>query len=170
MAITATNSIDGPTATDFRKAMAHVPTSVAIVAAVVGGERHGLFVGTLGSTSLDPLLVSFSAMKSSHAWSAIRTGSRVGISVLAAEHHELCQRFLGDRDRRFTEEDWDIQSSGIPRLSSAVVWIDGELTAIHPAGDHDLAICSVREISHREGTPALLFDRRSYSSPAFLAS
>ncbi len=56
----------------FRQVMAHVPTSVAVVAGVVAGRPKGLSVGTFVPVSLDPPLVGFFVASTSKSWPPIR--------------------------------------------------------------------------------------------------
>ena len=106
----------------FRLVMAHVPTSVAVVAAMVEASPHGLSVGTFVPVSLNPPLVGFFVANTSKSWPldprlglVLRERPRsrpsrrldtVRLERLRQVHrHRLASRFVGQsrarRCRRF---------------------------------------------------------------------
>ena len=72
---------------EFRLAMGRYPTGIAVVAAMHEGVPHGFTVNSFASVSLDPLLLSFCAGRSSSTWPAIRAAGRFDVAFRLKENH-----------------------------------------------------------------------------------
>ncbi|MET9970494.1 flavin reductase, partial [Streptomyces sp. NPDC006356] len=152
----------------WRSVMGQYPTGVAIVSAVDDqGRAHGLVVGTFGSVSMDPPLVSFMPMRSSRSYTAMRNVSRFRVSVLGAGHEDLCRSFASaDPESRFSVGNWTPDAHGVPHLDDAVVWFDCLRVSTTEAGDHDIVLGEVQDLgfgNDAAGTP-LLFLQGGYGS------
>ncbi|MFF9803100.1 flavin reductase family protein, partial [Streptomyces rochei] len=70
-------------AADYRHALGHVPTSVAVVTASArSGLPVGMTVGSFTSVSLDPPLIAFFVDRSSKTWPRLYEASRFGVNIL----------------------------------------------------------------------------------------
>jgi len=146
----------------FRQVMAHVPTSVAIVAGVVDNRPKGLSVGTFVPVSLNPPLVGFFVARSSKSWPQIsRTGSFC-VSVLGHDQAEISSRFAVSETDKFQGVEWRPSPSGNPVLVGAVAWIDCDIERVVETGDHFLVLGAVLDMGVETGTTPLLHHRSSY--------
>jgi flavin reductase (DIM6/NTAB) family NADH-FMN oxidoreductase RutF len=162
-ATTAMPTAPAITAECFRAVMAHVPTSVCVVAAAADDGPAGLTVGSFVTVSLDPPLVGVFVARTSTSWPRVAAAGSFCISVLAADHEDVCRRFARSGGNKFGGLEWDRSPAGAPRLPGAVAWIDCDLHAEHPAGDHQFILGRVRDLGARPASAPLLFVRGRYS-------
>ena len=125
-----------PDARVFRRVMAHVPTSVAVVAAVVEGRPEGLSVGTFVRASLEPPLVGFFVAKTSKSWPAIASTGSFCVSVLGHDQSALSRRFAVSELDKFEGVSWRPAPSGNPVLSGAVAYVECDVDRVVETGDH----------------------------------
>ena len=85
----------------LREAFGVFPSGVVAVAAEVDGELIGLAASSFTSVSLEPALVSFSVANTSKTWPALRQAERLGLTVLADHHGEVCRQLAGPVAHRF---------------------------------------------------------------------
>jgi flavin reductase (DIM6/NTAB) family NADH-FMN oxidoreductase RutF len=154
-------------ATDFRGALSHYPTGVAVVTArEPDGTPAAMVVGTFTSVSLDPPLVGFLPDRASTSWPRIRRAGGFCVSVLAADQEHVCRAFFAKEADRFERHTVQDSLFGGPRVVGAVLWVDCAIESVLPAGDHEMVIGRVRDlIVPPEARSPLLFWRGSYGSP-----
>ncbi|MGP4029895.1 flavin reductase [Actinomadura sp. 3N407] len=152
----------------WRTCLGQYPTGVSIITTVDGlGAPTGMVVGTFTSVSEDPPLIGFLALPSSKTFQQIRRSDRFRVSVLGAGHEELCRDFASSSiDDPFTEDSWDYDEYGIPRLRDAVAWFDATVHDVLPAGDNKFVLGRVHDLGIGDGVGALplLFLKGGYGS------
>jgi len=154
--------VSQPSAEQFRLVMAHVPTSVAVVAAMVEDKPHGLSVGTFVPVSLNPPLVGFFVANTSKSWPLILASGSFCVSVLGHDQAAVSTRFaLSDSDK-FTGIDWRPALSGNPVLTGAVAFVDCTIGRVVETGDHCLVLGEVLDMGVETGQAPLLHHRSSY--------
>ena len=124
----------------FRQVMAHVPTSVAVVAGVVDGLPKGLSVGTFVPVSLDPPLVGFFVATTSKSWPPIESSGSFCVSVLGHDQAEISSRFAVSEADKFDGVEWRPSPSGNPVLVGAVALVDCDIERVVETGDHVLVL------------------------------
>ncbi|MGD9958395.1 flavin reductase [Nocardioides sp.] len=151
---------------EFRRALAHYPTGVAVVIAVGSdGSPVSMVVGTFTSVSLDPPFVGFLADKHGNSWQSIKAAGHFCVSVLGAGHEHVCRAFATKDHERFRHAT-AVADSGCPRLNEAALWVDCTIEDVLPAGDHDFVLGRVRQLAVGEnGGLPLLFLRGGYGAP-----
>jgi flavin reductase (DIM6/NTAB) family NADH-FMN oxidoreductase RutF len=146
----------------FREVMAHIPTSVCVVAAAHEDGPAGLSVGSFVSVSLDPPLVGVFVAATSTSWPRVAAAGTFCISVLADEHEHVSRRFAVSGGDKFAELEWERSPAGAPQLPGAVAWIDCDLEAEYPAGDHTFVLGRVRDLGAAGEVGPLVFHRGRY--------
>ncbi|MFT3866500.1 MAG: flavin reductase family protein [Solirubrobacterales bacterium] len=146
----------------FREVMAQVPTSVCVVAADHVEGPAGLSVGSFVSVSLDPPLVGVFVAATSTSWPRVAAARSFCISVLADDHEHVSRRFAVSGGDKFGGLEWGRSPGGAPRLPGAVAWVDCELEAEYPAGDHTFVLGRVIELGAGPEADPLLFHRGGY--------
>jgi flavin reductase (DIM6/NTAB) family NADH-FMN oxidoreductase RutF len=146
----------------FRQVMAQIPTSVCVVAADHADGPAGLSVGSFVSVSLDPPLVGVFVASSSTSWPRVAETGSFCISVLADDHEHVSRRFAVSGGDKFAGLEWGRSPAGAPQLPGAVAWIDCELEAEYPAGDHTLVLGRVVELEAAPEATPLIFHRGGY--------
>jgi flavin reductase (DIM6/NTAB) family NADH-FMN oxidoreductase RutF len=146
----------------FRQVMAHVPTSVAVVAGVVDGGPKGLSVGTFVPVSLEPPLVGFFVATTSKSWPPIHSSGSFCVSVLGQDQAEISSRFALSETDKFEGVQWRPAPSGNPVLVGAVAFVDCDIERVVETGDHLLVLGRVLEMGVETGQTPLLHHRSSY--------
>lgn len=151
----------------FRDLLGGYPTGVVVVTAAHEGDRHGMAVNSFTSVSLDPPLVSFCAARSSTTWPSIRAAGCFAATILAESQAQVCRVFAQRGVDRFAEESmagaWTESPSGAPVLPGGLGWLDCTIDDVHPAGDHELVVGRVREMSGACPGRPLLYFRSGYA-------
>ncbi|MDT3440447.1 flavin reductase [Pseudofrankia sp. BMG5.37] len=157
----------------FRQVLGNFPTGVAVVTGLdKGGAPVGLAVGSFTSASLDPPLVAFFPDRRSSSWPRIAATGRFCVNILGYDQESVCRTFAVRGGDKFAELPWRPAPSGAPILDGAVAWIDCDLEAVHPAGDHDLVLGLVRVLDVGRSALPLVFFQGGYGrfSPLSLAA
>jgi flavin reductase (DIM6/NTAB) family NADH-FMN oxidoreductase RutF len=148
------------TPVDFRRVMSRVPAPGAIIAASTPDGPIGVSVGSFTSVSLEPPLVGFFIAEKSSTWPRLAAVGGFCASVLAADQVDTCRLFATPGADRFGATPWSSSPSGHPLIEGAVAWLDCELHAVHPAGDHSLVLGRVLAADGADLTPLIYFDGR----------
>ena len=150
----------------FRRVMAYVPTSVAVVAGIVDGAPKGLSVGTFVPVSLDPPLVGFFVANTSRSWPPIRSTGSFCVSVLGHDQAGLSSRFAASEADKFDGVEWRPAPSGNPVLVGVVAFVDCDIERVVETGDHMLVLGRVLDMGVVSGQTPLVHHRSSYGRVA----
>lgn len=149
----------------FRHVLGHLPTGVCVVASLDHDGPAGVAIGSFFSVSLEPPLVGFCVGHASSTWPRIRETGRFCVNVLGAHQEALVRAFSAKGADKFAGVSWDSTPLGSPRLVDAIAWIDCEVDAIHPAGDHDIVVGAVHHLDVAHDGRPLVFARGLYHQP-----
>jgi flavin reductase (DIM6/NTAB) family NADH-FMN oxidoreductase RutF len=141
----------------LRRVFAAFPSGVTAIAAVVDGAPIAIVASSFTSVSLNPPLVSVCIAHSSATWPVLRTATRFGVSVLAADQEQACRQ-MSSRDRdRFADLEWRATPEGAVLLDGASAWLECSIQAQHRAGDHDIVVLLVHDLDADHGVKPLVF-------------
>jgi flavin reductase (DIM6/NTAB) family NADH-FMN oxidoreductase RutF len=155
-------------ASEFRQAIGHFATGVAVVTSIGDdGEPVGTTASAVTSVSLDPPLLLVCLDRTSLTLRAIRSHGAFAVNVLAAPQQHLSVNFA----RRGLAAAWDgvrhrPGPTGSPRLHGVLAVLECAVDNRLPGGDHEIVVGRVRdvEISDVRAAP-LLYWRGSYLPP-----
>jgi 3-hydroxy-9,10-secoandrosta-1,3,5(10)-triene-9,17-dione monooxygenase reductase component len=148
----------------FRRTAGHFATGVAILTSFDEDEPIGMTVQSFTSVSLEPLLVSLALSRTSATWPRIRASGQVCINILASDQEELSRHFARSVADRFADVTWTVNANGLPVLGSVLAWLDCVIEDTQVAGDHEVALCAVRDLAvSRADAEPLLFFRGAYT-------
>lgn len=133
--------------TRFRSAMRHLPTSVVIAAGMSGDRPIGMLIGSFTSVSLSPLLVGFLGDRASKTLAHLLELDLWTFSVLADDDTITPPAFCGPLDERFTRVKWSTSPLGTPVIDDAVLALHCRRHATVEAGDHDLVLAEVLDVT-----------------------
>ena len=141
----------------FRDTCGQFCTGVVIVAGLENDALVGLAAQSFASLSLDPPLVSFSPAKTSTSWPRIRAVGGFCVNILAADQQTVSDAFA--QAGKAADVGWRRSPTGTPILGAAMAYVDCALAAEHDAGDHTIAVGSVRgfDILRPDAQPLLYF-------------
>lgn len=143
--------------TQLRRAFSSFPSGVTAVCTRVDDLPVGVAASSFTTVSVEPPLVSVNMRHESTTWPLLRTGRRLGLSVLALGQEDICRRLAGDAVRRFEGTDWVGHADGGVFIEGATMWLDCSLHAEIPAGDHDVVLLRIHGIHVRPETEPLVF-------------
>src|SRR3712207_6294924 len=147
----------------FRHVLSHYPTGVCVVTALEeDGQPIGTAVGSFTSVSLDPPLVGFLPDARSSTWPRIKQAGTFCVNILAHAQEQICRLFALKSEDRFAGISFRSSPAGCPVLEGIVAWIDCDLHAVHPAGDHFFVTGLVRELRVEQPRSPLLFVQGGY--------
>jgi flavin reductase (DIM6/NTAB) family NADH-FMN oxidoreductase RutF len=148
--------------TTLRRAFGAFPSGVVAVAAQVDGTCVGMAASSFTSVSLEPALVSFSIAKSSATWPALRRAPRLGVSVLADHHDQVCRQLAGPASQRFEGLSLHSTEDGAALLEDAVATFDCSIFREVSAGDHTLVLLRLHAFGDSDSGSPLVFHRSSF--------
>lgn len=138
----------------LRRAFSGFPSGVAALCSTVGGKPEGIVASsfTVG-VSLDPPLVMFAVKKTSRTWPVLRNTQRIGVSILASGHEDVCLQIASKSADRFADLSIHTTDTGAILLEDAALWLECSVEQEVPAGDHDVVLLRVHGTSNQEGAP-----------------
>jgi flavin reductase (DIM6/NTAB) family NADH-FMN oxidoreductase RutF len=141
----------------LRRAFGCFPSGVTAVCAMVGGEPVGMAASSFTSVSVAPPLVSVCVQDVSTTWPRLRDRPRLGLSVLAEGHDEICLSLSRRTGNRFAGVEWEATGQDAVFVHGSSAWLDCSLYAEVPAGDHAIALLRIHGLLARPDTPPLVF-------------
>ena len=148
----------------FRFAMREFASGVAIVTCGEGESRAGCTVTALASLSLSPPSLVVCISRAAATLTRLRQSGAFAVSVLAAEHRSLADRFAGRGGvagpARFSRGEWVTLVTGAPLLRDALAGIDCRVEDIVERHTHAIVIGAVVAV-RRGGDGAALAHWRS---------
>jgi len=134
---------------EFRHALAHWATGVAVLSCRWQGHPYAMTATSLASVSLEPPLVLVSIGKQARFHDPVTRVEGWAASVLAGDQGDLGRRFAAHGRAHDTQFDGvattDVPYSGAPAIDGCLVWLDCRTVAQHDAGDHTII---VGEVAH----------------------
>ncbi len=146
----------------LREAFGSFPSGVVAVAAEVDGKLTGLAASSFTSVSLDPALVSFSVANTSKTWPTLRRGSRLGVTILAGHHGDVCRQLAGPVDQRFEGLAITSTEAGAVTLDDGLAQFDCSIHQEVEAGDHTIVILQLHAVEHADTSTPLVFHRSGF--------
>jgi 3-hydroxy-9,10-secoandrosta-1,3,5(10)-triene-9,17-dione monooxygenase reductase component len=153
----------GPDADLFRHVLGHYPTGVAVITAHTDSGPVGMAMNSFTSLSLQPPLVLFCPATTSTTWPLLREVGTIAINVLSAGQESISRAFASKAADRFTEASWSVGENGAPLLHDALGWLECNVAAEYPAGDHTVVTALIERMGvHWDITDPLVFFRGRY--------
>jgi len=150
--------------TRFKEVLGHFVTGVAVVTAATPDGPVGFTCQTFGALSLDPTLISFSAVSASHSWPKARDVGVVGVNILSNDQESIARVFGKPGPDKFAGVEWSPAPSGAPLIDGALAHLEGRIEFVTTQGDHDIVVVSVAYARSNQGAP-LIFYRGGFSGP-----
>ncbi|MDV6212701.1 flavin reductase family protein [Rhodococcus erythropolis] len=155
------SATDASAADEFRRALGHVPTPVAIVTAVVDGVATGMTVGSFASVSLTPRMITFFVDDASTTWPKMSTSPTFVVNVLGHDNGPLCRTFSGRGDR-FADVAWRESADGDPILLESALSFQCRMHSTQRLGDHVQVVGTVTATEVHRATMPLVYHRSTF--------
>lgn len=151
---------------DLRSAFAQFPQAVVVLGAEVDGTPEALVASTFTvGVSLEPPLATVAVQHSSSTWPKLRDGaSHLGVSLLGADQQHLCRQLASkNRAERFSGVEYSTDEGAI-ELASTPVWLKTRIYNQFTAGDHDIVVLQILDLTTDETAAGLVFHRSTFHS------
>lgn len=142
---------------ELRRVFGCFPSGVTAVCAVADGVPVGMAASSFTSVSVDPPLVSVCVQNCSTTWPQLRELPRLGLSVLAEDHDEVCISLSRKAGDRFAGVEWSQLPGGAVLVHGASAWLDCRLDSEVRAGDHTIVVLEICALGADPETPPLVF-------------
>ncbi|WP_370248843.1 flavin reductase family protein [Nocardioides sp.] len=146
----------------LRQAFGIFPSGVVAVCAEVDGAPVGLAASSFTSVSLEPPLVSFSIAKSSKTWPDLRRGERLGVTVLADHHGDVCRQLAGPVEHRFDGVAFSASDHGAVTLDDGLARFETSVYREVEAGDHVIVLLRLHAVEQSDTSLPLVFHRSRF--------
>src|SRR5579862_4374796 len=163
---------------EFRPTLARFATGVTVVATAFEDRFYGLTVNAFCSVSLEPPLVLISLENASQTLSALRRSQVFSVNILTSAQQELSRRFArkeAEVHKSFDDIPLHRGETGAPLFDEALAYIECQVAAEYPGGDHTLLLgqvvslfyCDEEEMGEDAPQPLLYISShyRSLASP-----
>jgi flavin reductase ActVB len=158
----ATQTIRRVSSEDFRAAMARCAAGVVVVTTLGDdGVPRGFTASSFCSVSMHPPLILVCLANSADSYAAFTSCDHFAVSVLSPEHQPLAQQFATKGSDKFAADGLSLTPGGLPAVTGALVQLDCQTHARHPAGDHTILIGRATGARLGENTknPMVYYDR-----------
>lgn len=158
----ATQTIRRVSPEDFRAAMARFAAGVVVVTARGDdGVPRGFTASSFCSVSMRPPLILVCLANSADSYAAFASSEHFAVSVLGPEHQPLAEQFATKGADKFAAQGLALTPGGLPAVAGALVELDCQMHARHPAGDHTVLIGRVAgaRLGADTGTPMVYYER-----------
>jgi flavin reductase (DIM6/NTAB) family NADH-FMN oxidoreductase RutF len=151
----------------YPEALRQLPRGVSVITFERGADQFGVTATSLSSLSLEPptILVSFDGAASI---SPAATTATFGVSVLAASHAELADRFgrgaVVETAPDEFEGSWVTAASGVILRSDAIAAFECESEEVIERHGRAIVIGRIRSVFQAGGSGALVYWRGAYNS------
>ncbi|WP_076949287.1 flavin reductase family protein [Rhodococcus sp. D-1] len=132
---------------EFRKGMAAWATGCAVITAEHAGEKVAMVCNSFNAVSLDPLLVSWCAARTSssiEAWSEVTSWA---VHILAEDQQALVEKFSRKGADKFADIDTFTGTNGAPLLDGCSVVLECDTWRRYDGGDHIILVGEVNTLT-----------------------
>jgi flavin reductase (DIM6/NTAB) family NADH-FMN oxidoreductase RutF len=132
---------DPITDSDFKTTLAQFATGITVMTAQdAAGRPHGLTATSFSSLSLDPPLIQWSLRRQAWSYPVFKNAARFAVNILAADQESVSRTFASPIADRFAVTPHKISPGGLPIIDGVLAWLECELEAELPGGDHSIFV------------------------------
>jgi flavin reductase (DIM6/NTAB) family NADH-FMN oxidoreductase RutF len=147
----------------FRSVLGRFASGVTVITARdAAGTDHGMTASAFCSVSLDPPLVLVCVERSADMHEVLASGSQFAINMLASDQESVSRRFAEEIDDRFDGIGYTRGLTGAALLDGILAYLECEIVARHPGGDHTIVVGEVIAAAAHLERP-LLYYRGGYA-------
>lgn len=138
----------------FRTALGRFASGITIMSTLQGGVAHAMTANAFTSVSLDPPLVLVCVDKSVRMHAAVLDYGQWAVSVLAAGHRPIAERFAKSGRDLYSQFDGVDTApgpkTGCPLIVGALSWLECRTWATYDGGDHTIVVGEVLSLGADE--------------------
>jgi 3-hydroxy-9,10-secoandrosta-1,3,5(10)-triene-9,17-dione monooxygenase reductase component len=158
-------AVAGLSSSRFREVLGHFASGLTVVTAADAEGPVGFTCQAFMSLSLEPPLIAIAPGKSSTTWPRIAPLGTFCANLLSEDQEGLCRDFAisgAERSDKFSGVGWSPGPGGAPILDGALAWVGCRITQSHDAGDHELVVAEVLDMSVDHNGRPLIFYRGGF--------
>jgi flavin reductase (DIM6/NTAB) family NADH-FMN oxidoreductase RutF len=157
-------TVDDETRREFRKTLGQFATGVTVMTTLTPkGEYVGLTVNSFNSLSLEPPLILWSIANTTPNFACFRLHDPFAVNVLSGDQEELARQMAQPSADKFTGVPVHEGRAGVPLLDGCIAYLECDVWARYPGGDHDIVVGNVQRIFNIGKAP-LLFHGGAFRS------
>ena len=150
---------------EYRRTIGRFATGVSVVTTIVDNQPRGMTASSVTSVSLDPVLILVCIEKTASMHALLGQSRHFAVNILSAEQEHVSRLFAlreGGKPE-FAQQPYHPGKLGMPVLDGVLAYLECDLSAVYPGGDHDIFLGEVRhtEVLRPDGEP-LIFYRGRY--------
>jgi 3-hydroxy-9,10-secoandrosta-1,3,5(10)-triene-9,17-dione monooxygenase reductase component len=142
--------------------MGNFCSGITVITSLDRDQPVGFACQSFQSLSLNPPLVSFSPSRASTTWPRIHRSGSFAVNILAEDQDEMCAKFAVSGAEKFAGVRWRSAPSGAPLIEGVLAWLDCNIVAVHPGGDHVIVVGQVESLDICSEDAPLLFFRSEF--------
>ena len=147
----------------FRSVLGRFASGVTVVTARdTAGEDHGMTVSAFCSLSLDPLFALICVERTAVLHGVLADATQFAVNILDAEQESISRRFSEQIEDRFDGIGYTRGLTGCAVLEGILGYLECDIAARYPGGDHTIYVGEVIAASANPGSP-LLYYRGGYA-------
>ncbi|EKT84366.1 flavin reductase-like protein [Rhodococcus opacus M213] len=147
----------------LRECLGSFVTGVTVVTTVDrDGQRHGCTANSFSSVSLDPPLVLWSQRVAAGSFPAFSQAERFAINILSSGQKQVAEHFARPADDKFAGIPVRTGLGGIPLIDDCAAYVECQMEASYPGGDHGIFLGRVERIEHTPDRKPLAFGNGKY--------
>lgn len=145
---------------EYKTAMRHVASQVAVVTFPTETGRSGITCTAICSASTEPPALVVSVNRSTEACEAIAKAGVFVVNHLSDEQSEIARQFSssGDAARRFSVGYWQVGETGAPILEAATANFECRVEEAMDFGEHRMFVGTVLSVRIDDGSALLYRD------------
>jgi 3-hydroxy-9,10-secoandrosta-1,3,5(10)-triene-9,17-dione monooxygenase reductase component len=148
---------------DFKGALAHFCTGVAVITGRDGVTPAGFTCQSFTAVSLKPPLILICPSRTSVSWPVIRAGGHFVVNILSSAQQPIAQQFAVSGGNKFAGISWRPGVNGCPRIDRCVAYVECRISDELPAGDHTIVVGIVQQLQLGDHDAPLLYYRSAYA-------
>jgi flavin reductase (DIM6/NTAB) family NADH-FMN oxidoreductase RutF len=145
---------------EFRTAMGHFATGVAVVTARHRDRDYGVTVSAISSVSLEPPLLLACIARSARTHAAVAGSRAFTVNVLRDDQRDLAQRFASAGADKFRDVPVHAPTVGGLLLDGALAQLECRVADEMAEGTHTVFLGAVARAEHFDGLPLVHFRGR----------
>ncbi len=132
----------------FRAVMSRFATGVTVITTRDTQKWYAMTANSLTSVSLAPPLVLVVVDLKAHTLGGLKSSGQFAVSILSEDHGEISQRYANPHQPPdpFAHLPIFYAPSGLPVLREALAYLDCQIEAFHPGGDHQIIVARVVDL------------------------
>jgi 3-hydroxy-9,10-secoandrosta-1,3,5(10)-triene-9,17-dione monooxygenase reductase component len=158
-------AVAGISSSRFREVLGHFASGLTVVTSVDQQTPVGFTCQAFMSLSLEPPLIAIAPGKSSTTWPRIAPGGTFCVNVLSEDQEALSREFAisgSEIADKFSGVGWSPGPAGAPVLEGALGWLSCRIVQSYEAGDHELVVAEVLDMSVDNSGRPLIFYRGGF--------